>query len=85
MGLFTGLLTLPLAPVRGVAWIAEVVAEQAEMELYDEQRIMRELAELEAAHEAGEVSDDQMAESVDVLLERLEAGRQLREWRAQHG
>ena len=29
MGLFTGLLTLPLAPVRGVAWVAEVLAEEA--------------------------------------------------------
>jgi hypothetical protein len=85
MGLITGLLTLPLAPVRGVAWVAELVAEQAEMELYDEQRIMRELAELEAAHEAGEIGDDQMNEGVEVLLGRLETGRQLREWRAQHG
>ena len=85
MGLFTGLLTLPLAPVRGVAWIAGVVAEQAEMELYDEQRIMRELAELEAAHEAGEIGDDQLNDGVEVLLERLEIGRQLREWRAQNG
>ena len=85
MGLFTGLLTLPLAPVRGVVWIAEALAEQAETELYDERRIMRELAELEAAHEAGEVSDDQLAQGVEVLLERLETGRQLREWRAQNG
>jgi hypothetical protein len=85
MGLFMGLLTLPLAPVRGVAWIAEMVAEQAEMELYDEQRIMRELAELEIAHEAGEIGEDQLNDGVEVLLGRLEAGRQLREWRAQHG
>ena len=85
MGLITGLLTLPLAPVRGVAWIAEMVAEQAEAELYDEQRIMRELAELEMAHEAGDVDDDQLATGVEALLERLETGRQLREWRAQHG
>ena len=85
MGLFTGLLTLPLAPVRGVAWIAGVVAEQAEAELYDEQRIMRELAELEAAHEVGEIGDDQLSEGVEVLLGRLETGRQLREWRAQNG
>ena len=85
MGLFTGLLTLPLAPVRGVAWIAGVVAEQAELELYDEQRIMRELAELEAAHEVGDIGDDQLNEGVEVLLERLEMGRQLREWRAQNG
>ena len=58
MGLFTGLLTLPLAPVRGVAWVTEKVAEQAELELYDEQRIMRELAELEAARDDGTIDEE---------------------------
>lgn len=78
MGLITGLLTLPLAPVRGVAWVTEKVAEQAELELYDENRIMRELAELESAHEAGHLSDEQFEADVDLLLERLQIGRELR-------
>src|SRR5947209_8619752 len=47
MGLFTGLLTLPLAPVRGVVWIAEQVMEEMERELYDEDSIRRELVQLE--------------------------------------
>jgi GDP-D-mannose dehydratase len=78
MGLITGILTLPLAPVRGVAWVTEKVAEQAELELYDESRIMQELIELEAARDRGEIADEQFDASVDVLLERLELGRQLR-------
>lgn len=78
MGLITGLLTLPLAPVRGVAWVAEKVAEQAELELYDENRIMRELAELEAAHDRQEISDEHFEAGVDQLLERLQVGRELR-------
>jgi hypothetical protein len=82
MGLITGLLTLPLAPVRGVAWVAEQVADQAEQELYDEGKIMRELAAVELAHETGEIDDDQLNAHVDALLERLEEGRRLREWRA---
>jgi Gas vesicle protein G len=77
MGLITGLLTLPLAPVRGVAWVAEKVAEQAELELYDENRIMMELGELEAAHERGEISQEQFQSGVDELLERLQIGREL--------
>ena len=77
MGLITGLLTLPLAPVRGVAWVAEKVAEQAELELYDENRIMGELAELERAKDAGELDEQQFNRYVDELLERLEVGRQL--------
>jgi len=28
MGLFTALLTLPLAPVRGVTWVADQVAQE---------------------------------------------------------
>jgi Gas vesicle protein G len=84
MGLITGLLTLPLAPVRGVAWVAEQVADQAEQEMYDEGRIMRELAAVELAHDTGEIDDEQLAEQVDALLERLEEGRRIREWRAMH-
>ncbi|HLY49974.1 MAG TPA: gas vesicle protein GvpG [Solirubrobacteraceae bacterium] len=78
MGLITGLLTLPLAPVRGVAWVAEKVAEEADRELYDENRIMSELAALEAAHDRGEISEDRFHAGVDELLERLQIGRELR-------
>lgn len=77
MGLITGLLTLPLAPVRGVAWVTEKVAEEAQLELYDEGRIMRELAEAEAAHENGEISSETLDQIVDELLERLQTGRDL--------
>ena len=82
MGLSTGLLTLPLAPVRGVAWVAEQVADQAEQELYDEGRIMREMAAVELAHDAGEIDDDTLEKHQDMLLQRLEEGRRIREWRA---
>jgi hypothetical protein len=86
VGLFTALLTLPLAPVRGVGWIAEQLLEQAEAELYDEGRIMRELMQLELAHDAGEIDQEQLAAGVDALLARLEEGRRYHEWRAaQHG
>jgi hypothetical protein len=78
MGLISGLLTLPLAPVRGVAWVAEKVAEEAERELYDERRIMRELAELEAARDEGTIGEETFNSGVDELLQRLEVGRQLR-------
>jgi hypothetical protein len=75
MGLITGLLTLPLAPVRGTVWIAERVLEQAEGELYDEGRIRAQLMEIDAAREAGELDEAQAAEAEDLLLERLIAAR----------
>jgi hypothetical protein len=85
MQFITGLLTLPLAPVRGVAWVAEKVTEEAERELYDERRIMRELAELEAANEDGRLSQDDFERGVDELLWRLELGRQLQLEGHSHG
>jgi hypothetical protein len=85
VGLLTGLVTLPLAPVRGVGWIAEQLAEQAEAELYDEQRILGELSALERAHEAGDVTDDQLEEGTDALLARLTEARHFHEQRGLHG
>lgn len=77
MGLITGLLTLPLAPVRGTAWLAERIQEQAENELYDEGRIRSQLMEIEAAREAGEIGEEEAAPAEDALLERLIAARAL--------
>lgn len=75
MGLITGLLTLPLAPVRGTAWLAERVQEQADAELYDEGAIQEQLMQLEALHAAGEIDDEELATAEDALLERLVEAR----------
>ena len=71
MGLFTGLLTLPLAPVRGVVWVAERVAEEVERELYDEGNIRRQLLQLELDHDDGKLSDEERSAQEEVLLQRL--------------
>jgi hypothetical protein len=71
MGLITGLLTLPLAPVRGTVWLAERIEEQAEKELYDESSIQAGLLELETMREAGELDDEELREAEDALVERL--------------
>jgi Gas vesicle protein G len=71
MGLFTGLLTLPLAPVRGVAWIAEQVMEEMDRELYDEDNIRRELVQLELDFEDGLIDEEERQVREDALLERL--------------
>jgi hypothetical protein len=71
MGLIVGLLTLPLAPVRGTVWLAERIQEQAERELYDESAIRAELLEIEEARAAGEVDEGELDEVEDALIERL--------------
>jgi len=71
MGLFTGLLTLPLAPVRGVMWVAEQVAEETEKQLYDEDRIRGELLQLELDVEDGKIGEEEQHRMEDELFERL--------------
>ena len=70
MGLITGLLTLPLAPVRGTVWLAERIQEQAEEELYDETAIRDGLLQLEAARQAGTMDEQELAAAEDALIER---------------
>ena len=72
MGFLTGLLTLPLAPVRGTVWIAEQLAAEAERELRDETSVRRRLLEAERQYELGVLSIEEYEALEDVLLERLE-------------
>ena len=77
MGLLTGLLTLPLAPLRGTLWVAEQLAEQAARELGDETTLRRRLAEAERDYELGLLSLEEYEALEDDLLERLELVREL--------
>jgi Gas vesicle protein G len=86
MGLITGLLTLPLAPVRGVMWVSEQVAEEAARELDGEARIRRELGRLELDNELGRLSNEEFERREDELLEQLQAlHAQLTEEGGAHG
>ena len=76
MGLFREIVLLPLAPVRGTAWVAEQIAEEADRQLYDEDNIKRELVQLEIDAEEGEVSPSEREAREDELLERLAVTRQ---------
>jgi hypothetical protein len=71
MGLVTGFLTLPLAPLRGVVWIAEQVCEQAQRELNDPGTVRRRLMEVEAAREAGTLTQEEAAAQEADLVQRL--------------
>jgi len=71
MGLITGLLTLPLAPVRGTVWIAERLEEQALAELNDDSEIRAQLIELEELRATGTVDEEQLVAAEDELVQRL--------------
>ena len=81
MGLITGLLTLPLAPVRGVAWIGEVLAEEADRELADARSPERALADLEAARATGEITDEEFAAREAELIDAMIVARAREEGR----
>ena len=71
MGLVTGLLTLPLAPARGLIWVMEQVVEEADAQLHDPRRIRAALAEAEAALERGEIDEPTYDAIERELLERF--------------
>ncbi|MER5396035.1 gas vesicle protein GvpG [Streptomyces sp. NPDC002599] len=72
MGLFTEIVMLPLAPVRGVSWVMDRVLEAAEDEYYDPAPIRLQLAELERELIAGEIDEETFDRIEDQLLDRLE-------------
>lgn len=56
MGLVSFVLTLPLAPVRGVMSLARVLEQRANEELYDPARVRRRLEEIEEAVASGQMN-----------------------------
>jgi chorismate mutase len=82
MGLITGLLTLPLAPLRGTIAIAEQVRRQAEREFYDPARIRRQLERIDQLRASGDLTDEEAEEIENELVERLLTSRDRHEWEA---
>jgi hypothetical protein len=78
VGVFTGLLLLPLAPVRATIWIAEQLAAHAERELDDRTVVRRLLLEAEEALERGDLTEHEYDAIEDELLERLELAPEVR-------
>ncbi|WP_432476105.1 gas vesicle protein GvpG [Nocardioides sp. GXQ0305] len=76
MGLLSGLVGLPLAPLRGTVAVAEQVLRQAEEEFYDPARIRTELEEVARQREDGTLTDDEATAREDALVERLMIGQQ---------
>ena len=68
------LLTLPLAPVRGVVWVGEQLLEEAERQYYDPASIQAALDEVDARREAGLLTDEEAADLEEELVQRLITG-----------
>jgi len=81
MGLITGLLTLPLAPLRGLAAVGDQLLRQAEDIYYDPAAIRSQLEEVDRLREEGQIDDVTAAEREDELIERLMVAQE----RTRHG
>ncbi|MEI7034736.1 gas vesicle protein GvpG [Streptomyces pratensis] len=73
MGLISSILTLPLAPVRGTAWVLDQVITAAEQEYYDPEPVRAQLALLEQDLNNGVIDDEEFDRREDELLDRLDA------------
>ncbi|BCN59300.1 gas vesicle protein GvpG [Prescottella equi] len=71
MGLFSAIFGLPLAPVRGVVWIGEVVRRQVEEETTSPAAMRRDLEAIEEGRRSGEISEAEAAQAEDEILHRV--------------
>ncbi|WP_405608323.1 gas vesicle protein GvpG [Streptomyces sp. NBC_01511] len=72
MGLLSGVLLLPLAPVRGVVWVSDRLIDAAEAELYDPAVIRVQLAELNRSLDDGEIDLARFEREEERLLDILD-------------
>ena len=78
MGFFSSVLLLPLAPVQGVLWVAQLLRDLAESELDDPEVLRSRLREAEEAHRRGDISSEELGEVEDAIFDRLMAVREAR-------
>jgi hypothetical protein len=78
MGLLGKVLLAPLAPMYGVVALARELEREAWEELYGEEALRRELSNLEAALDSGQVSEAEYEEAELQLLRRIEEARRAR-------
>lgn len=74
MGLLKELCLLPLAPVRGVVWVAERLTDAAEHELHDPAVVRLRLNALNEAWENGDIGTEEFEREEEYLLDLLESG-----------
>jgi hypothetical protein len=75
MNVFSFVLGLPLAPVRGFLAVGRVIQERAEHELYSPASARRQLEEIDRAAESGELSRDEQRAMERRVLARMTSRR----------
>jgi|1186.fasta_scaffold40695_3 hypothetical protein len=75
MGMVSGLLTFPLAPVRMVGWVAGVLAQEAWDQEFSPAATRRALQAAQRDLEEGRLTEEQYEQIEDQLVERLVAAQ----------
>ncbi|GII59466.1 hypothetical protein Pth03_78550 [Planotetraspora thailandica] len=75
MGLISLIFTWPVAPVRAVIRLGELIQEQAERELRDPAVVRRRLEELAEARRSGLISEEEESQAVEQLLQTMTGTR----------
>ena len=71
-----GLLKLLAFPLSGPLWVARVVNDQAQRQMYDIGEIHRQMAELQNQHQAQLIDDSTYQTEQEALFERLLEARE---------
>ena len=79
MGLVTGILLLPLAPMRGVVKLAEVIERQVNQELNNPARTRAQLEELDEKRARGEISPEEERQAQGAILATRIAPKPIKE------
>jgi hypothetical protein len=76
VGLISALVLLPIAPVKGVFWVAGKITDEANRRYYSEGAIVSEMRRVEELRRSGELSEEEAAAREEQLLQRrLEGAR----------
>lgn len=76
MGLISAILSAPIAPVRGVVALAEVIQRQVEQEMNNPAHTRRQLEELQKRRERGEISAEEEGSAQEEILQNRIGRRQ---------
>jgi hypothetical protein len=72
MGILSGILTLPFAPIRGVVAVGELIQRQAEQELYSPTAIRARLEEIDDQRRQGLITDEEADQAQEAILAQIE-------------
>lgn len=75
MGLMGLLFGWPLAPVRVVMRLGELIQEQVEHELRDPAAVRRRLEAIEEARRSGQITEEEEAQAVEEVLRTMTGTR----------